>query len=89
MLTEPKEADLYLNELQIETNSYIIHDGEKISYKAFAPPLPSEQVQEWSDAADILKGSFSQKSGYKDGFFNRLVVYYDYDESGNDKTENF
>ncbi|MBI5469028.1 MAG: hypothetical protein HY891_07820 [Deltaproteobacteria bacterium] len=89
VITEPKEANLYLNELQIETNSYIIHDGEKISYKVFAPPLPSEEVQEWSDAIDILKGSFSQKSGYRDGFYNRIVVYFDYDESGNDKAENF
>lgn len=89
VITEPKEANQYLNELQIETNSYIIHDGEKISYKVFAPPLPSEEVQEWSDATDILKGSFSQKSGYRDGFYNRIVVYFDYDESGNDKAENF
>jgi hypothetical protein len=46
-------------------------------------------VQEWSDATDILKGSFSQRSGYRDGFYNRVVVYFDYDESGNDKAENF
>ncbi|MBI5588461.1 MAG: hypothetical protein HY889_08880 [Deltaproteobacteria bacterium] len=89
VITEPKEANLYLNELQIETNSYIIHDGEKISYKVFAPPVPADQVEEWTDATDILKGSVSQKSGYRDGFYNRIVVYFDYDESGNDRTDNF
>lgn len=31
----------------------------------------------------------TQKSGYRDGFFNRVVVYFDYDESGSDKAENF
>ncbi len=88
VLTKPSEANEYLNELQIETNSFIVHDGEKISYKVFAPPLPGVSTEEWT-GREILKDSFSQKSGYKDGFYNRVVVYYDYDESGNDKEENF
>ncbi|MDP2688964.1 MAG: hypothetical protein Q8P48_02515 [Deltaproteobacteria bacterium] len=88
VLTKPSEANEYLNELQIETNSFIVHDGEKISYKVFAPPLPGVSTGEWT-GREILKDSFSQKSGYKDGFYNRVVVYYDYDESGNDKEENF
>jgi len=88
VLTKPSEANDYLNELQMETNSFIVHDGEKISFKVFAPPLPGAATQEWTER-EILKDSFSQKSGYKDGFYNRVVVYFDYDESGNDKEANF
>jgi len=89
VLTSPKEAIKYLSELQQETNSFISHDGEKISFKVFAPPAPGQLPDEWSDAVHILKDSLSQKSGYRDGFFNRVIVYYDYDESGSDKEENF
>ena len=89
VLTEPKGAKEYLNELQRETNSFIVHDGEKISYKVFAPPVPGQTVEEWTDDYNILVNSFSQKSGYKEHFFNRIVFYYDYDESGSDKEENF
>jgi len=89
VLTEPKAAGDYLHELQEETNSFLVHDGEKISFKVFAPPLPSTTVQGWNDNEHILDGSLSTDSGYKDAFYNRVVVYYDYDESGSDKEENF
>lgn len=89
VITEPKEAGEYLHELQTETNSFIVHDGEKISFKVFAPPLPTVTVEEWTDDSHILKDSLSVQSGYKDAFFNRVVVYYDYDESGNDKEDAF
>ncbi|MDO8426964.1 MAG: hypothetical protein Q7T24_05565 [Deltaproteobacteria bacterium] len=89
VLTEPREANEYLNELQIETNSFIVHDGEKINFKVFAPPTPSETVEEWTDENNILQDTLSIKSGYKDNFYNRIIVYYDYDESGSDKEENY
>lgn len=89
VLTEPREANEYLNDLQIETNSFIVHDGQKINYKVFAPPAPGQSVEEWTDSNNIIEGTFSAKSGYKDGFFNRVVIYFDYDESGGDKEENF
>lgn len=89
VLTSPKEAVKYLSELQQETNSFIVHDGEKITFKVFSPPVPGQAPDEWTDAEHVLSGSLSQKSGYKDGFFNRVIVYYDYDESGSDKEENF
>ncbi|HLC19119.1 MAG TPA: hypothetical protein VJM57_08930 [Thermodesulfobacteriota bacterium] len=89
VITEPEEANKYLNELQRETNSFIIHDGEKVSCKVFAPPAPVESVQGWSDEKDILEDSLAQRSGYKEHFFNRVVVYFDYDESGSDDEENF
>lgn len=88
VLTEPKEANHYLNELQAETNSFIVHDGEKVSLKVFAPPAPWLEVEEWTDRT-ILEGSFSLKSGSRESFYNRIVVYFDYDESGGDKEENF
>ena len=89
VLTEPKAAADYIHELQKETNSFLVHDGEMISFKVFAPPLPTTSVQAWSDANHILDGSLSVDSGYKDAFYNRVIVYYDYDESGSDKEENF
>lgn len=89
VITEPRAAKQYLNELQAETNSFIVHDGEKISYKVFAPPMPGTSVEGWDDASNIIVDSFSQKSGYRDHFFNRIVFYYDFDESGSDKEENF
>lgn len=89
VITEPASADTYLNELQIETNSFIVHEGDKISYKVFAPPMPGQTVEEWTDELNILDGSMSVKSGYKDNFYNRVVVYYDFDESGGDKTDAF
>ena len=61
VLTEPREADQYLNELQVETNSYIVHDGEKITFKAFSPPAPGQEVEEWTDR-NILEGSLSLKA---------------------------
>lgn len=88
IITEPKEAIEYLNELQEETHSYIYNDGNQITFKVFAPPLPSESVEEWDDNI-ILKDSVSQKSGYKDGFYNRVVLYYDYNESGSDNSDDF
>jgi hypothetical protein len=89
VLTEPREANQYLNELQVETNSFIVHDGGKISFKVYSPPIPGQTVEEWTDTYDILDGTFGQKSGYREGFYNRVVVYYDYDESGSDKEDNF
>jgi len=89
VITEPKEASNYLHELQEETNSFIVHDGEKISFKVFAPPLPTVNVETWTDTLNIIDGSLSVQSGYKDQFYNRVVVYYDYDESGGDKEESF
>ena len=88
VLTEPREADQYLNELQVETNSFLVHDGEKITFKAFAPPAPWQEVEEWTDR-NILEGSFSLKAGCRDNFYNRVVVYFDYDESGGDREDSY
>lgn len=83
VLTEPSEANQFLNELQIESNSFLVHDGEKIALKVFAPPVPGQEIDEWTERT-FLRDSVSMKAGYRDGFFNRVVVYYDYDESGSD-----
>lgn len=89
VLTKPVQADNLLNELQQETNSFIIQDGEKLSYKVFSPSAPTVTTTTWSDRDNLLLGSLSIKSGYEDNFFNRIIIYYDYDESGNNKEENF
>ena len=89
VITEPKDANKYLNELQAETNSFIIHDGEKITYKVFAPVLPGTVVDKWTDNNHILEDSLQANSGYVDAFFNRIVVRYDYDESGSEGSANF
>lgn len=89
VITDSKEANEYLNELQVETNSYLFHDGEKISFRVFAPPMPSQSVEEWTDETHLIKDSFKQKSGYKDSFYNRVVLYYDYDESGSSDSADY
>lgn len=86
VITEPSAANDYLNELQQETNSYIVHDGRRISFKVYAPPLPGEAVEEWRE--EHLH-NLTQRSGYKDQFYNRVVVWFDYDESGGDKSSAF
>ncbi|HHL40889.1 MAG TPA: hypothetical protein ENJ37_10320 [Deltaproteobacteria bacterium] len=83
VLTEPRRADAYLNELQVETGSFLVHDGEKITFKVLAPPLPGQTIEEWTDDYPLIAGSLAQESGYRD-LCNRVVVYYDYDESGGD-----
>jgi len=88
VLTEPVEANKILNELQIETNSFIVHDGLSVNMKVFAPPVPGTTVEKWLEGTHIIKDSLTQKSGYRDNFFNRVVVYFDYKGSG-DSTDNF
>jgi len=88
VLTEPVEANKILNELQIETNSFMVHDGINVKMKVFAPPVPGTRVEKWSEGTHIIEGSLTQKSGYRDNFFNRVVVYFDYKGSG-DSTNNF
>lgn len=91
VLTKPEAADKILNDLQVETNSFIVHDGEKISLKYFGPTLPGQTTPKWNDDDNIDLDTITQESGYNnDHFFNRLVIAYDYDENGGDvKLENF
>lgn len=88
VITKPEYVDKYLSELQEESNSFLFHDGAKVSLKVFGPPVPNSQIQTYSDA-QIQDGSFSMDAGFDDALFNRIVVYYDYNESGNDNPENF
>ncbi|MFQ5428049.1 MAG: hypothetical protein ACE5EZ_03615 [Thermodesulfobacteriota bacterium] len=88
VLTEPVEVNKILNELQIETNSFIVHDGLSVNMKVFAPPPPGTTVEKWSEGTHVIEDTITQKSGYKDKFFNRVVVYFDYKGSGG-STDNF
>lgn len=89
VLTKPEKATQYLAELQLETNSFIIQDGEKISLTYFGPPTPGEIVPLWTDDDTIDKDSLSVDSGYRGRFFNRFLFLYDYDEDGEDKFESY
>lgn len=89
VLTDPTDVKDYLNELQTETNSFITQDGQKISYKVFAPPLPGETVELWTDDNAIIKNSLSCSSGYVESFFNAVVVLYNYNESGSNGDEDY
>jgi hypothetical protein len=89
VITKSEAVNKFLNELQVETNSFVFHDGAAINLKAFAPPFLGETIEEWSDEKHILKDSLSCSSGYRDNFYNRVLVYYDYDESGGDSEEAF
>ena len=82
VLTDPTDVKDYLNELQTETNSFITQDGQKISFKVFAPPLPGETVEVWSDVSAIIAKSLTCTSGYVESFYNAVVVLYNYNESG-------
>jgi len=88
VLTEPEKIVDYLSELQKETNSFIVHDGELITYKVFAPDPPGTLLIKYSNNYQIDGKSVNQKSGYPD-FYNRVLYYYDWDESENDETKNF
>lgn len=81
VLTDPTEANKYLNQLQIETNSYIIFSRTKITFKSFNPLLPGETLKEFDDTTHLKV--IDHDGGYDD-FFNRYVIYYDYDENGDD-----
>ena len=87
VLTKSQSIEKYLEELQIETNGFIYHDGDKISFKSFAPTVLGQTVREFSDDYNLLAGQTSHDSGYVGRFFNRVEVYYDYDESSNNKKD--
>ncbi|MCK5603553.1 hypothetical protein KAR91_16835, partial [Candidatus Pacearchaeota archaeon] len=90
VLTESEDILEHLAELQEETMGAIFHDGENISIKVFAPLEPGASPKSLEDDFNLLKGKTAVISGYTDSFFNRIEVFYDYDESGNDnKDENF
>ena len=89
VLRKPEQALKLLNDLQVQTNTFIINDGEKISLKYFGPPVPGQIVPKWTDDNAIIRGTLSQKSGYDDNFYNRVVVYYDYNEGDDDSINNF
>lgn len=84
VIYKPTEITKLLNELQLETNSFIFHDGEKITFKVFAPPKPSDETISWIDREVILSDSLSQKSGYENNFYNDIYFYYDWDLNGSD-----
>lgn len=85
VLTTPTSAEDYLNELQIETNTFLIHDGQQIILKAYYPATPDVEVKKVSDDNNILLKSFKIESGYEDAFYNKVEFYYDYDEDGDEE----
>ena len=87
IITKSQPIEKYLEELQRETNGFLYHDGNKLSFKSFAPDVPGETVREFSDDYNLIAGKTSHDSGYIDQFFNRVEVHFDYDESGEDKKE--
>jgi hypothetical protein len=89
VIVKTTEIKKYLAELQEETNSFIFHNGEKIDFKAFAPLPPGSVPKEFSDEYNLLQLRTSHSSGYKDFFFNKVELHYDYNESGDDKLESF
>ena len=89
VLVEPKPANKYLNELQVEAGCFIFHTGQKIDLKIFAPIRPGVTVDTLTDDWHIIRDTLTQSSGYLSNFYNRIVVYSDYDESGGDDAVNF
>ena len=89
VLTEPREGNKYLNELQIEAGLFVFHNGEKVDLKIFAPKKPGQTLDIFTDDNTILRNSLQQQSGYPHHFHNRVIVYSDYDESGGDNISNY
>ena len=85
VLTSPTSAEDYLNELQIETNTFLIHDGQQIILKSYYPATPDLEIKKVNDENNILLKSFKIESGYDDAFYNKVDFYYDYDEDGGDE----
>jgi hypothetical protein len=89
VITEPTSVNELLNELQIETNSYLIHDGQKITLKTFAPIAPNVNVSLWEEAKHISADSISLESGYSKQHDNNIAVFFDYNENGNNDLVNY
>jgi len=81
VITEPTEARELLKELQEQSNSFIFHDGEKISFKVFAPLTPGQTVKSYDDTYHL--SNISMESGSK-GLINRVIVAYDWNEDGDE-----
>ncbi len=89
VLVDSVSAKTYLNELQTECGGFIFHDGQKLSFKMPMPLTIGESaVKAFTDTTEIMENSVKQKSGYSE-FYNRIVFYFDYDESGGDSADNF
>lgn len=86
VLTKPKKLNALLDELMRETNSFIIHDGTLGSFKVFAPTVPGQVIQEFSE---VELNEFKVESGYVNNFFNVIVFAYDYKETGSDNYEDY
>ena len=89
VLIEPTATNDLLNEIQREAGLFVFHNTEQIDCSVFAPLLPGVTVDTFTDTYNILKGSLTQNSGYMKGFYNRIVVYTDYNEEGGDNAGDF
>ena len=89
VLIEAESANTLLQEVQESAGLFFFHNGEKIDCKVFAPLKAGETVDTFTDTNNILRNSLTQNSGYLSNFFNRVLVYADYDESGEDGFRNY
>lgn len=88
-IVDPKKGIDYLNQLQLEANFFIFHDGEKITGKYYGPLAPGETALTLRDKTEINLKSIDHDSGFDDNFYNRIYVYFDHDGSSSDNEENF
>jgi hypothetical protein len=89
VLIEPEKANDHFNELQRDAGFFLFHNNEKIDITAFAPLKPGVSIDTMSDNGHILGNSLTQNGGYLNNFWNRILVYIDYDESGQDDIKNY
>jgi hypothetical protein len=88
VLIRPIAIKTLIDELDDQTFSYVFSDGDKITTTSFVPPSPGTTIKELSGGFE-KKGTLSVSGMMEDNFFNRCVVYYDYDESGSDNEGNY
>jgi hypothetical protein len=87
VLIRPTAIKTLINELDDQTLNFVFGDGDKITTATFTPPPPGGTQKELTKAD--MKGLPEVLGKMDDNLFNKCVVYYDYDESGNDKEENY
>lgn len=86
IINKPMPLKTLINDLQEITLTHLFQKYDQVSVRTFAPPLIGQSLLSIDE--EFIQGSFSLKGKQKDNFFNRIEVYYDYDEAA-DELDNY
>jgi len=85
VLTRPTAIKKLINELDEQTLNFVFTDGDKVTTATFMPPPPRSELPHLEGG--WIRGSLELDGAMDEYFVNLCVVYYDYDESGNEGEE--